>query len=54
VPTLERGEQRSVSLTIAAPAAGDWLVKFDVKLADGRRLSDLGLTVLQIPLKVAP
>jgi N-acetylmuramoyl-L-alanine amidase len=52
VPTLERGQQRTVTLNVAAPAAGKWLVKVDVVLADGRRLSDLGLPVLQIPLRV--
>ena len=54
VPSLARGGSAELALEIAAPAAGDWLVKLDVLLPDGRHLSDLGIPVLQLPLSIAP
>ncbi len=52
VPALGRGAEAAVPLTIQAPGPGDWLVKFDVRLPDGRYLSELGIPVLQLPLQV--
>lgn len=53
VPSLAPGGQAELSLDVYAPAAGDWLVKLDVLLADGSYLSDLGIPVLQLPLSIA-
>ena len=53
VPSVARAGQVGVGLDFVAPASGNWLVKFDVRLADGRHLSELGIPVLQLPLSVA-
>jgi N-acetylmuramoyl-L-alanine amidase len=53
VLALGRGARSTLSLSLPAPPAGDWLLKFDMRLADGRYLSDLGIPVLQLPLSVA-
>lgn len=54
VPALARGARSTLSLSLPVPPAGDWLIKFDVLLPDGRYLSDLGAPVLQLPLSVQP
>jgi hypothetical protein len=54
VPPLAPGGSAKLSFDVAAPAAGSWLVKFDVRMPDGTYLSDLGIPVLQLPLSVAP
>lgn len=53
VTDLGPGARSTVSLTLPAPPAGDWLVKFDVVQKDGTRLSDLGSPMLQLPLTVS-
>lgn len=53
VPTLGRGGRADVTLTGTVPAGGEYIVKFDVRMADGRYLSDLGSPVLQLPISVA-
>ena len=52
VPSIGRGARSDRSLTFSAPPPGEWLVKFDVLLPDGRYLSDLGIAPLQLPLPV--
>jgi N-acetylmuramoyl-L-alanine amidase len=52
VPPLARAARATVNLSLPAPPAGDWLVKFDVIDAGGARLSDLGSPQLQLPLSV--
>jgi len=52
VPSLGRGARSERSVTFTAPPAGDWLVKFDLLLPNGRYLSDLGIPPLQLPLTV--
>jgi N-acetylmuramoyl-L-alanine amidase len=54
VPALGRGARSLVNMTLPAPPAGDWLVKFDVVRGDGSRLSELGSPMLQLPLSVTP
>jgi hypothetical protein len=54
VPTLARGGRATLNLSVPAPPAGEWLVKFDVVRGDGSRLSDLGSPVLQLPISVSP
>jgi N-acetylmuramoyl-L-alanine amidase len=53
VPALARGARATLNLSMAAPPAGDWLVKFDVVRSDSSRLSDLGSPMLQLPLTVS-
>jgi N-acetylmuramoyl-L-alanine amidase len=52
VPTLGRGARTIVPLTIQAPEPGEWLLKLEVRLPDGRYLSQLGIPVVQLPLSV--
>lgn len=35
---------------VAPPTAGDWLIKTDVRLADGTSFADQGIVPLQLPL----
>jgi N-acetylmuramoyl-L-alanine amidase len=53
VPSLGRGASAVLDMSLPAPPAGDWLIKFDVVAADGTRLSDLGSPELQLPLTVS-
>jgi N-acetylmuramoyl-L-alanine amidase len=53
IPQLGRGARAAVPITIQAPDAGEWLVKLEVRLPDGRYLSQLGIPPLQVPLSVA-
>jgi N-acetylmuramoyl-L-alanine amidase len=51
LPSLAPGARTRVTVTGTAPVTeGEWLVKGDVMLADGRRLSDLGVVAVQLPL----
>jgi N-acetylmuramoyl-L-alanine amidase len=52
VPTLAPGANSVITLDLPAPPGGEWLVRFDVVLPDGRRLSALGSPALQVPLSV--
>jgi hypothetical protein len=53
VPALARGARATLNVSVPAPPAGDWLVKFDIVRGNGSRLSDLGSPMLQLPLTVS-
>lgn len=51
LPDLARGESVQVEVALMAPtAAGDWIIKADVRLPDGSYLSDRGSPALQLTL----
>ncbi len=48
---LAPGESVTVNVAAVAPAgAGSWLVKSDIQLGNGSRLSTIGVVPLQVPL----
>ncbi len=55
LPDLAPGESVQVEMALVAPtAAGDWIIKADVRLADGSYLSDRGSPALQLHLTIDP
>jgi N-acetylmuramoyl-L-alanine amidase len=54
IAQLTRGGAATLALSFPAPLAGEWLVKFDVRLPDGTYMSDRGSPPLQLPLSVTP
>lgn len=48
---LAPGQSVDLEVPVVAPASvGDWLVKADIVLGDGRHFADMGIAALQMPL----